>query len=134
LHVPVSTSSHTALRGRPTTSRLIIGGKAQLFLLGWLADFQDPANFFDGQFDAYQPGFGFRNPKLFALVRLADAEPNLTKRASLYRRASRMVMQLLPIVPYVYFKFPLVLRRNVTGFVPESSGPLNESFAGVGFR
>jgi peptide/nickel transport system substrate-binding protein len=118
----------------PDYVETVFGGKAQLFLLGWLADFQDPANFFDGQFDAYEPGFGFRNQKLFALVRLADAEPNLTKRARLYRRASRMVMQLLPIVPYVYFKFPVVLRRNVTGFVPESGGPWNESFAGVGFR
>jgi peptide/nickel transport system substrate-binding protein len=118
----------------PDYVETVFGGKAQLFLLGWLADFQDPANFFDGQFDAYQPAFGFRDPKLFGLVRLADAEPNLTKRARLYRRASRMVMQRLPVVPYVYFKFPVVLRRDLTGFVPESGGPFDESFAGVGFR
>jgi rRNA processing protein Gar1 len=42
-----------------------------------------------------------------------------------------MVMELLPIVPYVHFKFAVALRRNVTGLVPDPFGPTNESFATV---
>jgi hypothetical protein len=42
-------------------------------------------------------------------------------------------MELLPIVPYVHFRFAVVLRRNVTGYVPDATGPINESFASVGF-
>ncbi len=42
-------------------------------------------------------------------------------------------MELLPIVPYVHFKFAVALRRNVTGLVPAPSGPINESFASVAF-
>ena len=44
-----------------------------------------------------------------------------------------MVMNLLPIVPYVNFRFAEAVRKNVTGLVPDSMGPLNESFANVGF-
>ena len=42
-------------------------------------------------------------------------------------------MEFLPIVPYANFRFAVGLRKNVTGFVPDSSGPINESFANVGF-
>ena len=108
-------------------------GKAQLYLGGWLADFPDPDNFFGNHFRSYQPQFGFRNRQLFALVARADAEPNLVKRARLYEHASRLVMELLPIVPYVHFKFAVALRKNVTGLVPDPFGPINESFATVGF-
>jgi len=42
-------------------------------------------------------------------------------------------MKLLPIVPYANFRYAVGLRRNVTGYVPDQSGPTNESFATVGF-
>jgi hypothetical protein len=42
-------------------------------------------------------------------------------------------MELLPIVPYVHYRFAVALRRNVIGFVPAASGPINESFAHVAF-
>ncbi len=117
----------------PDYIRAFISGKAQLSLGGWIADIQDPDNFFGSHFRTYQPRFGFRNPKLFALLDRADAEPNLARRARLYEGASRMIMEFLPIVPYVNFKFAVALRRNVIGYVPSPSGPINESFATVAF-
>jgi len=111
----------------------VMTGKAQLYLSGWLADFPDPDNFLGTFFRSYQPQFGFRNPKLFALLDRADAEPNLPRRARLYEGASRMVMEDLPVVPYVHFKYAVALRRNVVGYVTEPSGPPNESFASVAF-
>jgi peptide/nickel transport system substrate-binding protein len=117
----------------PDYVRGFVNGKMQLYLVGWNADFPDPDNFFGSHFRRYQPQFGFTNRKLFALLERADGETNLTKRARLYESASRLVMELLPIVPYVHAKFAVALRRNVTGYVPETSGPLNESFATVGF-
>ena len=117
----------------PDYVQTVFGGKAQLYLLGWLADFPDPDNFFGTHFRTYQPQFGFRNPKLFALLDRADAEPNLARRARLYERASRLIMEFLPMVPYVHFKYAVALRRNVIGYVPDPAGPINESFATVGF-
>jgi peptide/nickel transport system substrate-binding protein len=108
-------------------------GKAQLYLSGWNADYLDPDNFLGTLFRNYQAQFGFRNPKLFALVARADAEPNLARRARLYQHASRMVMQLVPVVPYVHYKRALALRRNVIGYVPGPAGPVLESLATVGF-
>ncbi len=110
-----------------------MSGKAQLYLGGWLADLPDPDNFFGSHFRTYLPQFGFRNPKLFALLDRADAEPNLGRRARLYEQASRLIMKLLPIVPYVHFKYAVALRRNVIGYVTDAGGPINESFANVAF-
>jgi peptide/nickel transport system substrate-binding protein len=117
----------------PDYIKAFLSGKAQLYLGGWIADFPDPDNFFGSHFRRYQPQFGFKNPKLFALLDRADAETNLVGRARLYQRASRLLMQQLPIVPYVHFKFGVALRRNVTGYVPDTTGPINESFATVAF-
>src|SRR6266545_2361265 len=117
----------------PDYIQTFVSGRAQLYLGGWIADFPDPENFFGTFFRTYTPQFGFRNPKLFALVARADAEPNLARRARLYERASRLVMDFLPIVPYVHFKFAVALRRNVIGFVPDAGGVVNESFATVAF-
>ena len=117
----------------PDYIQAFTGGKMQLYLSGWIADYPDPDNFFGSHFRSYLPQFGFRNRQLFALVARADAEPNLAKRARLYEQASRLVMKLLPIVPYANFKFAVALRRNVTGLVPNPFGPINESFATVTF-
>ena len=117
----------------PEYIRAFITGKAQVYLGGWNADFMDPDNFFGSHFRRYQPQFGFKNPELFALLARADAEPDLVRRSGLYQRASRLLMKLLPIVPYVHFKRAVALRRNVAGYVPDPTGPFNESFATVRF-
>jgi peptide/nickel transport system substrate-binding protein len=117
----------------PDYIRAFVTGKAQLYLSGWQADVLDPNDFFGTLFSKYEPQLGFRNQKLFALVDRADREPNLARRARLYEQASRMVMKLLPVVPYAHFKYAVALRRNVVGWVPEPGGPITESFAIVGF-
>lgn len=117
----------------PDYIRAFVTGKAQLYLGGWIADIQDPDNFFGTHFRRYLAQFGLRDPNLFALLDRADAEPSLARRARLYEQASRKVMQLLPIVPYVHFKYAVALRRNVIGYVPDPAGPFTESFATVGF-
>jgi hypothetical protein len=117
----------------PDYVRGFVTGKMQLYLVGWNADFPDPESFYGSHFRSFKPQFGFRNSRLFTLLDRADAETNLARRTYLYERASRLVMELLPIVPYVHAKFAVALRRNVTGYVPETSGPLNESFATVAF-
>jgi peptide/nickel transport system substrate-binding protein len=117
----------------PDYIRTFMSGKAQLYLAGWLADVPDPDNFFGSHFRSYSPLFGFRNPKLFALTARADGETDLARRARLYERASRRLMELLPLVPYVHYAFAVALRKNVVGFVPDAAGPTNESFASVAF-
>lgn len=106
-------------------------GRYQLYLLGWIADFPDPANFLNVHFGAFNSQFGFRNQALFSLLQRADAEPNVDARIALYQQASRRVMRLLPMVPYAWAGSALALRRDVRGYVPSPIGPVNEPFARV---
>jgi peptide/nickel transport system substrate-binding protein len=106
-------------------------GKAELYLLGWTGDFGDPANFLNVHFGAPNDQFGFNNPALFNLLRRADSEPNLAKRAQLYQQASILVMKYLPMVPYVHTRPALAFQKRVLGYTPS---PVSlEPFAPVHF-
>jgi peptide/nickel transport system substrate-binding protein len=104
-------------------------GKAQVYLLGWIADFPDPANFLNVHFGAFNTQFGFRDAKLFSLLTKADAEPNTKKRAALYAQANIYVMKTLPVVPYVWAGSAQAFTSNVKGFVPSPIGSSAEPFA-----
>jgi peptide/nickel transport system substrate-binding protein len=106
-------------------------GKAQVFLLGWIADFADPADFLNVHFGTQTDQFGFTNPALFALLAKADAEPDADKRTALYQQASVQVMKFLPVVPYVWASSAVAVKSNVKGYVPGPIGPVNEPFANV---
>jgi len=103
---------------RPDYLGTVQSGKAELYLLGWTGDFGDPANFLNVHFGAPNDQFGFNNPSLFNLLRRADQETNLAKRAELYQRASVQVMTYLPIVPYVHSMPALAFQKNVLGYKP----------------
>ncbi|HXF98651.1 MAG TPA: ABC transporter substrate-binding protein [Gaiellaceae bacterium] len=109
-------------------------GRAQLYLLGWIADYPDPANFLNVHFGQFSGQFGFRNAALFNLLRRADAESNVSRRIRLYEQASRQVMRLLPMVPYVWAGSALAFRANVRGYVASPIGPVNEPFGRVSIR
>jgi peptide/nickel transport system substrate-binding protein len=93
-------------------------GNAQVYLAGWTGDFGDPANFLNVHFGQFNPQFGFHNNSLFNLLRRADSETNLAKRAALYRQASIQVMKYLPMVPYVHSSPALAFKKNVNGYIP----------------
>jgi len=116
---------------RPDYRGAVGVGKAQVFLLGWIADFADPADFLNVHFGSFTQQFGFNNPALFKLLAEADAEPNDDKRIALYQQASIQVMKFLPVVPYVWSSSGVALRSNVHGYVPGPIGPVNEPFAHV---
>jgi peptide/nickel transport system substrate-binding protein len=116
---------------RPDYLAGVQDGKAPLYLLGWINDYPDPANFLNVHFGAFNPQFGFRNPALFSLLQRADATSNLQRRSALYQQAGRQVMQSLPMVPYVWAGSSLALRRNVNGYIPGPIGPVNEPFSRI---
>ena len=103
---------------RPDYLAGVQSGKAQVYLLGWTGDFGDPANFLNVHFGAPNDQFGFNNPSLFNLLRRADQETNLAKRAELYQRASIQVMTYLPVIPYVHSMPALAFQKNVLGYKP----------------
>ncbi len=116
---------------RPDYLGTVQTGKAELYLLGWTGDFGDPANFLNVHFGAFNEQFGFKNPKLFALLQRADSETDVDKRVALYQQASIDVMKYLPMVPYVHSMPALAFQSTVKGYVPS---PVSlEPFAPVTF-
>ena len=118
---------------RPDYRAGVQAGKDQVFLLGWIADFADPADFLNVHFGSFTPQFGFRNTSLFNLLAKADAEPDQAKRTALYQQASVQVMTFLPVVPYVWASSAVAVDSNVKGYVPGPIGPVNEPFSLTSF-
>jgi len=104
-------------------------GKAQMYLLGWAADFGDPDNFIGTFFQKSMPEWGFRNPELAGMLDRAEATTEQDERIAAYEAANRKIMELLPGVPFVHTRQSLAFRSEVRGFVP--SPVQNEDFATV---
>ena len=113
----------------PDYLRRVRTGGAALYLLGWIGDYADAGAFLQPLFGPESTGFGFTSVPLERLLERADGEPSPPARASLYRRANRSIMRLLPGVPFVTTRQPVGLRRSVRGFVPSPLGI--ESLAAV---
>jgi peptide/nickel transport system substrate-binding protein len=114
---------------RPDYRGTVSVGKAQLYMLGWIADFGDPANFLNVHFGTHTDQFGFTNQALFTELAKADAESNTEKRTRLYEQASIDVMKFLPMIPYVWAGSAIALDKSVKGYVTGPIGPTNEPYA-----
>ncbi|MDQ1293586.1 MAG: peptide/nickel transport system substrate-binding protein [Actinomycetota bacterium] len=108
---------------------VVQSGKAQMYLLGWAADYGDPDNFIGTFFQKSMPEWGFNNPELTALLDRAEALTNRDRRIEAYQEANRKIMEFVPGVPFVHTQQALAFRTEVQGFVP--SPVQNEDFATV---
>jgi peptide/nickel transport system substrate-binding protein len=97
-------------------------GKQQIFLLGWTGDFGDPDNFIGTFFQV--PGKPFGTDKsdelkpVHELLDRAEIETDPAAREELYKEANRLIMELLPGVPYAHNMPAVAFRADVRGYVP----------------
>ena len=115
----------------PDYTDLVDAGKAQMYLIGWIADFADPDNFIGTFFQDPGPDWGFENKEISSLLDRAEEETDEQKRTELYQQANRKIMEFLPGVPYVHAKAALAFQSNVEGYMPSPVGVGGESFASV---
>jgi peptide/nickel transport system substrate-binding protein len=115
----------------PDYTDILESGKAQIYLIGWIADFADPDNFIGTFFQEPKPEWGFDNKEIQDLLDKAEQETDQAKRTSLYQEANRKIMAFLPGLPYVHAKAALAFQSNVDGFVASPVGVGGESFASV---
>jgi peptide/nickel transport system substrate-binding protein len=115
----------------PDYTDIVEEGKAQMYLIGWIADFADPDNFIGTFFQDAKPEWGFEDPELFSLLDRAETETDEAKRTELYQEANRRIMELLPGVPYVHAKAALAFQSKASGYTPSPVGVGGESFAPV---
>jgi peptide/nickel transport system substrate-binding protein len=97
-------------------------GRQQIFLLGWTGDYGDPDNFIGTFFQTPSPPFGTNKSDELRpvqdLLDQAEGEPDQERRTELYMEANRMIMELLPGVPYAHNKPAIAFKANVKGYVP----------------
>jgi oligopeptide transport system substrate-binding protein len=92
---PVDSTTYTRLTKDPATV-------PQLFTLGWCADYPDEQDWLTTVFHSQSTvtRTGWKNAEFDRLTREADAEPDQTKRADLYKRAQRILTQEAPAAFY----------------------------------
>jgi peptide/nickel transport system substrate-binding protein len=115
----------------PDYTDLVDAGKAQMYLIGWIADFADPDNFIGTFFQDPGPDWGFENAEISRLLDQAEAEPDEARRTQIYQDANRAIMEFLPGVPYVHAESALAFQARVEGYTPSPVGVGGESFASV---
>ena len=97
-------------------------GRYGLYLLGWTGDYGDPDNFIGTFFQTPSPPFGTNKSDELKpvqdLLDQAEGEPDQERRTELYMEANRMIMELLPGVPYAHNKPAIAFKANVKGYVP----------------
>jgi peptide/nickel transport system substrate-binding protein len=108
-------------------------GKQPLHLIGWTGDYADPDNFIGTFFQSDNPQFGLDQSKeldpVQEILDQAETETDQAAREQLYQEANRMLMELLPGVPYAHTSPAVAFKANVTGYVPSPVD--NQSFATV---
>jgi peptide/nickel transport system substrate-binding protein len=98
------------------------GTAGNLNLIGWTGDYGDPDNFVGTFFQGGSPQFGFNNGQLNRLLDRAEQETNQARRVRLYKQANRLIMQLLPGVPYAHSTPALGFNRRVRGYFTSPIG------------
>jgi ABC-type transport system substrate-binding protein len=86
----------------PTFQEKIKTKSAQMFLLGWIADYPDAENFLQLFYSkSISPGpnnFNYSNPEFDEIYRQAVVMPDSPERTELYRKAERIVVEDCPAV------------------------------------
>jgi peptide/nickel transport system substrate-binding protein len=109
----------------------VYAGDADLFLLGWFADYPHPANFFVPHFCADTLSFGPHDEVLCNELQATMADPDLSSQLTRYRWAAGRVHSTLPALSLVHTNTSLTTRWDVKGLQPSSMS--EESYRDVYF-
>jgi ABC-type transport system substrate-binding protein len=99
-------------------------GRADMFLLAWVADLTDPDTYLRGLFhsDASSNFFAYRDPATDRLLDEAAQEENPQIRSVLYRDLENRILNDVPMVPLFHSAACLGVRTRVRGLEPSPLG------------
>ena len=91
---------------------------AQLFGLGWAADYPRMDPFLVGEFSSGSTAnpTGFQDPGVDRLVAQARTTADDAARTRLYQQVEQVVLEAVPVAPVVEFRHTAVLAQGVEGF------------------
>lgn len=113
---------------RAHTSREYVGllqaGRHDLAELAWVADVPTPDGFLAQQLRTRSRNnpMSFADPIFDARIDRARAEREERRRLSIYRFAEARALELMPLIPIVFFRNRLAIAGRVRGLVPDGSG------------
>lgn len=93
-------------------------GTAEMFRLGWFADYPDPANFMNILTSTSENNYTqWKNKKFDELVKKAMLKPNNFKRKNLYDQAQKILLeQAVPVIPFFSYTNHLLVSKRLKNF------------------
>jgi len=99
-------------------------GRVEMYRFGWIAEYPTPDAFLSALFEARSPDnhSGFASARVDALLRRARAEPLRRVRNRLYRRAEKLILRRVPVVPLGSFEMHWVAQPWVRHILFDAMG------------
>lgn len=100
------------------------GGDFDIARAGWIADYSDPQNFlFLLQSD--NKGFNYaryNNPEFDGLMKQAENETDLVKRAGILAKAETLINRDVPYIGLLFYSNRNLISDKVSGYIPNARG------------
>lgn len=106
------------------------GGDFDVARYGWIGDYSDPQNFLF-LFLSDNAGFNsgkYKNPQFDALIRTAEGETDLAKRAAILREADSIIAMDAPWIPILYYSSKNLVSPKLVGFEQNLRGAIPTRF------
>jgi peptide/nickel transport system substrate-binding protein len=99
----------------PAFSRLLVEGKAPMFMYSWNADIPDPDNFLFLLFHSRSPRnyTGYANEAVDSLLLTARNERDPQRRVELYRNAEQLVLDDASVLPVWHYSYERLFQPSV---------------------
>lgn len=116
--------------GKTHFAHLRDGGDFDVARYGWIGDYSDPQNFLF-LFQSNNTGFNsgkYTNPQFDALMKRAEDEIDLAKRAAILREADSILAAEQPWIPILYYSTKNLVSPKLVGFEQNLRGAIPTRF------
>lgn len=93
-------------------------GDYQISRAGWIGDFMDPLTFLDLWWsDSAFNDVKYNNPQYDELIKTAKSTNDQKVRMEAMKKAEKMLMEDMPVIPVYFYTQPYTVKPNVTGII-----------------
>ncbi|MGH9041677.1 MAG: ABC transporter substrate-binding protein [Acidimicrobiia bacterium] len=113
--------------------QFLVSGQAELFRLGWVADYPSPDGFLVPLFysTSAENLIGLASPEVDQALSSARAEPDRAKRQALYRDVERRVLDQFVVVPVAQLEVRMAVAKGVQSFTLNPLGSFDGTRIGM---
>jgi peptide/nickel transport system substrate-binding protein/oligopeptide transport system substrate-binding protein len=113
--------------------QFLVSGQAELFRLGWVADYPSPDGFLTPLFSSTSPEnlTGLASPEVDQALSAARAEPDAAKRLALYRNVEQKVLDQYVVVPVAQLEVRMAVAKGVQAFALNPLGSFDGATVGM---